>query len=87
MVPGTAGWHDAELKKTDPELLKRTPYIWLKNPEKLTDNQRSRLGHLEKLNLRCNRVDLFKVSFRELWQHKREGWSKRFLKKYPVSVR
>ncbi|MFH2000441.1 MAG: transposase, partial [Planctomycetota bacterium] len=39
-----------ELKKDNPELLKRSRYIWLKNPENLTDKQRSRLGHLEKMN-------------------------------------
>jgi len=71
-----------ELKKTNPELLKRTRYIWLKNPENLTDKQRSRLGHLEKLNLRCNRAYLLKESFREFWNYERKGWAKRFLKKW-----
>lgn len=70
-----------ELKKTNPELLKRTRYIWLKNPENLTGKQRSRLGHLEKLNLRCNRAYLLKESFREFWDYERKGWAKRFLKK------
>ena len=37
-----------ELKKTNPELLTKTRYLWLKNPEKLTDAQRRRLGHLQK---------------------------------------
>ena len=71
-----------ELKKTNPELLKRTRYIWLKNPENLTDRQRSRLGHLEKLNLRSNRAYLLKESFREFWNYKRKGWARRFLKKW-----
>ena len=71
-----------DLKKTNPELLKRTRYIWLKNPENLTDNQRARLGHLEKLNLRCNRAYLLKESFREFWRYKRKGWARRFLKKW-----
>lgn len=71
-----------ELKKTNPELLKRTRYIWLKNPENLTDKQRSRLGHLEKLNLRCNRAYLLKESFREFWNYKHRGWAGRFLKKW-----
>lgn len=71
-----------DLKKTNPELLKRTRYIWLKNPENLTDKQRVRLGYLEGLNLRCNRAYLLKESFREFWEYKRKGWAKRFLKKW-----
>jgi len=71
-----------ELKKTNPELLKRSRFIWLKNPENLTDKQRSRLGHLEKLNLRCNRAYLLKESFREFWEYQRKGWARRFLKKW-----
>jgi len=71
-----------ELRKSNPELLKRTRYIWLKNPENLTDKQRVRLGHLEKLNLRSNRAYLLKESFREFWSYKRKGWARRFLKKW-----
>ena len=71
-----------ELKKTNPELLKRTRYIWLKNVENLTDNQRARLGYLEKLNLRCNRAYLLKETFREFWDYKTKGWAKRFLNKW-----
>lgn len=71
-----------ELKKTNPELLKRTRFIWLKNPENLTDKQRARLGHLEKLNLRCNRAYLLKESFREFWDYSYKGWARKFLKKW-----
>lgn len=71
-----------ELKKTNPELLKRTRYIWLKNPENLTDKQRTRLSHLEKLNLRCNRAYLLKESFREFWNYSSKGWGRRFLTKW-----
>lgn len=71
-----------ELKKTNPELLKRSRYIWLKNPENLTDKQRARLGHLEKLNLRTNRAYLLKESFREFWNYGTKGWAKKFLNKW-----
>ena len=70
------------LKKSNPELLKRTRYIWLKNPENLTPKQRARLGYLEKLNLRTNRAYLLKEAFRELWTYARRGWTRRFLKKW-----
>lgn len=71
-----------ELRKTNPELLNRSRYIWLKNPENLTDKQRARLGHLEKLNLRTNRAYLLKETFRELWTYATKGWARRFLKKW-----
>lgn len=72
----------AELKKTNPELLKRTRYLWLKNPENLTDKQRARLTNLVKLNLRCYRAYLLKESFREFWTYGTKGWARKFLKKW-----
>jgi transposase len=71
-----------ELRKTNPELLKRTRYLWLKNPENLTEKQRARLGYLEGLNLRCNRAYLLKESFREFWGYTCKDRAKRFLKKW-----
>lgn len=71
-----------ELKKTNPELLKKTRYLWLKNPENLTDKQRARLGYLEQLNLRTNRAYLLKESFREFWEYGMKGWADRFLTKW-----
>ena len=72
----------ATLKADNPELLKRSRYLWLKNPENLTDKQRARLGYLERLNLRSGRAYLLKESFRELWTYARKGWAKRFLAKW-----
>jgi transposase len=71
-----------ELKKSNPELLQKTRYIWLKNPENLTDQQRTRLGHLEKLNLRTNRAYLLKEGFREFWRYWSKGWAKKYLAKW-----
>lgn len=71
-----------ELKKTNPELLKGARYLFLKNPERLSDKQRARLGHLEKLNLRSHRAYLLKESFRELFTYKSKSEGKRFLKKW-----
>lgn len=71
-----------KLKKTNPELLKRTRYLWLKNVENITDKERTRLRHLASLNLRSDRARLLKDAFREFWDYKRKGWAKRFLKKW-----
>jgi transposase len=71
-----------ELRKDNPELLQKTRYIWLKNPENLTDTQRARLGHLEKLNLRTNRAYVLKEVFRDFWTYRSKGWAKKFLAKW-----
>lgn len=70
------------LKKDNPELLKKTRYIWLKNPENLTDQQRSRLGYLEKLNLKVNRAYLLKESFRDFWDYTYRKSAEKYLAKW-----
>lgn len=46
------------------EILSKTRYIFLENPENLTDNQRLRLSDLEKLNLKINRARVLREAFR-----------------------
>ena len=71
-----------ELSKTNPELLKDTRYIFLKNPWNLTDPQRQRLGFLEKLNLKVNRAYILKEAISILWMYRAKGWAKRFLHRW-----
>lgn len=71
-----------ELRKTHPDLLRGTRYIWLKNPCNLTDKQRERLGFLEGLNLKINRAYLLKEAFRRLWSFRNPGWARRYLRKW-----
>jgi transposase len=70
------------LKEKNPELLKDTRYIWLKNPWNLTPKQRERLGYLERLNLRTNRAYLLKETFRQFWEYTTPGWAGKYLKKW-----
>jgi transposase len=71
-----------EKKKMNPGLLKRTRYLWLKNPENLKPAEKQRLSKLEKLNLKVNRAYLLKESLRELWEYKNKKQAERFLKKW-----
>jgi len=71
-----------QLKKKNPELLKGTKYLWLKNPWNLSPKQRERLGYLEKLNLKTNRAYVLKESFHLVWTYPNRGWAKRFLRKW-----
>ena len=71
-----------KLKSEDPELLKKSRYIWLKNPWNLTDKQRVRLSDLEKLNLKINRAYLLKEGFRKFWDYSYPAWAKKYLNQW-----
>ena len=69
----------AHFKETNPELLKKTRYIWLKNPWNLTDKQKQRLSYLETLNLKINRAYILKENFRDIWTYTNRADAKKFL--------
>jgi transposase len=71
-----------EKGKQHKELMKNSRYIWLKNPWNLTSKQQSRLGSLEKLNLKINRAYLLKEAFRQFWSYQSRGWAEKYLKKW-----
>ena len=71
-----------ELKADDPELLKKTRYIWLKNPWNLTEYQSVRLSDLEKLNLKINRAYLLKEAFRRFWNYSYRACAKKYLDRW-----
>lgn len=48
--------------------LKKTRYVWLKNPQKLTEKQRERLESLSRLNLKTVRAYHIKLNLQELWK-------------------
>lgn len=64
------------------ELLAKTRYIFLKNPDNLTENQRLRLGDLEKLNLKINRAYVLKEAFRCFWDYTYRGNAKKYLDRW-----
>jgi transposase len=71
-----------QLKTEDPNLLKKTRYIWLKNPWNLTDLQKVRLSDLEKLNLKINRAYLLKEAFRRFWDYTYPAWARKYLDRW-----
>jgi transposase len=71
-----------ELKEADPDLLKKSRYIWLKNPWNLTDQQKMRLSDLEKLNLKINRAYLLKEAFRNFWDYTYPAWAEKYLNQW-----
>ena len=71
-----------EKGKEHKELVKRTRYLWLKNPWNLKDDQKARLSALEKLNLKINRAYLLKEAFRDLWSYTKPAWATKYLQKW-----
>jgi len=75
-----------ELKRTNPDLLKGTKYMYLKNPENHTEKQRERMSYVEKLNLRTNRSYLLKNEFRLLYSYRSRAHAEKFLLRWTRRV-
>jgi transposase len=71
-----------EKGKEHKELVKRTRYLWLKNPWNLKDDQKARLSALEKLNLKINRAYLLKEAFRDFWSYTKPAWATKYLQQW-----
>ena len=61
------------------EVLTKSKYIFLKNPENLTEKQVPKLQELLGYNLRTIRAYLMKEEFERFWQYKSPYWAGRFL--------
>jgi len=60
-------------------VLTKSKYIFLKNPENLTDDQAEKLSELVQYNLRVVRAYLMKEDFERFWEYRSAYWSGRFL--------
>lgn len=69
-----------EEQRKHPEL-KRSRYVWLKNPSNLTTAQAETLGTLSKQNLKTVRAYHMLMNFKELWQQPK-AFAKPFLDKW-----
>jgi len=63
-------------------LLKRTRYVWLKNPENLTINQNEILGPLRDLRLKTIRAYNIKLALRDFWGYKYRKSAESYLKRW-----
>jgi len=50
------------------DFLKKTRYIWLKNPENLTKRQKEKIASLSKMNLKTLRAYNLKLALKEFWE-------------------
>ena len=59
-----------EEQRQHPELLKKSKYVWLKNPDNLNDHQKERLAslRLKDLNLKTARAYHIRLNFQDFWK-------------------
>ncbi|MGB7000446.1 MAG: transposase, partial [Halobacteriota archaeon] len=64
------------------KVLKKTRYIWLKNPVNLTKEQNKTLGALKDMNLKTIRAYNLKLSLQMFWDIQERGIAEQYLKKW-----
>ena len=68
--------------KEQPELLKRSRYLWLKNPGNLSAPQSERIKDLKTLDLKTARAYHIKLALQRLWDFRYPKAAARYLKKW-----
>ena len=66
--------------KSHQDLLKKTRYVWLKNPCKLSTNQKQTLACLSSLNLKTARAYQIRLNFQEFYSQVNRSAGELFLK-------
>ena len=64
------------------EILKKTRFIWLKNPENLTDKQSDSLKSLKELNLVTALAYQMKLNLKEIWKIKDPSAAEQYFEKW-----
>ncbi len=67
-------------------VLKNSRWVLLKNPEKLNNNQKTKLKDLLSCNLRTIRAYLLKEDFKSFWEYKSATWAGKFLDAWCTQV-
>lgn len=62
--------------------LKRTRYLWLKNPENLSEKQKIELGSLKDMRLKTSRAYQLKLSLRDFWSIDDPNLAQSYLKRW-----
>jgi transposase len=73
--------HKALLKAGD-DTLSKSKYLWLTNPENMTDKARERFAELKTAELKTGRAWALKEALRELWSYKSTAWATKFWKRW-----
>ena len=69
-------------KQSVNQVLRKTRYIWLKNPDNLTERQQNELGSLKDMNLKTVRAYNIKMSLAGFWNHFNSDVAGSYLKRW-----
>jgi transposase len=64
------------------DLLTGSKYLWLYSQENLPERHQERFAALKATNLKTGRAWAIKESLRALWHYHRQGWARRFYKRW-----
>ena len=73
--------HKALMKAGDARLSK-SKYLWLTNPENMTDTARQRFEELKGAELKTGRAWALKEALRQLWNYTSAAWAAKFWKRW-----
>ncbi|PZP61192.1 MAG: ISL3 family transposase [Azospira oryzae] len=73
--------HRALMKAGD-DRLARSKYLWLTNPENMTDKARERFAELKTAELKTGRAWALKEALRALWSYKSAAWAAKFWQRW-----
>lgn len=70
------------LQETGDTTLAKSKYLWLTNPENMTDQARERFAELKTVELKTGRAWALKEALRELWNYQSAAWARTFWKRW-----
>lgn len=73
--------HKALMKAGD-DTLSGSKYLWLTNPENMTDRARERFAQIKDAELKTGRAWALKEALRELWEYKSAAWATKFWQRW-----
>lgn len=76
------GEHRQLKRDGKPEVLKKTKYLWLKNPENWTDGQREHFESLKIDALQVGRAWSIKEAFEGFWEYRYAGSARKFFDRW-----
>lgn len=76
------GEHRSLTRDGKPEVLKKTKYLWLKNPENWTENQRAHFESLKIDALQVGRAWSIKEAFEGFWEYHYAGSARKFFDRW-----